>query len=332
MKSHLRQYPNSEKAPAALYFLGRLAEQARDPAAARAYYDEINLFYPNYYYAVRARERLRETAIARATPSAAANSFLRGISFPARSRRFDFTPNRAALQRIERSRLLTAAAMDDLAETELVFGAGADDQPQVMAMELAAKAMRHSQPEKAIRYIKRYAPGYLFVPLDSAPAEFWRLGFPMPYRESVESYSRKESLDPFLVAALIRQESEFYPKAISPARAYGLMQVLPATGRTLSRRLGIRRFTTSMLHQPEVNMQLGTHYLRLLYDQLNERWEPTLAAYNAGKGRADAWLTWYEYREPAEFVECIPFSETRNYVQIVMRNADIYRRLYGGAR
>jgi len=332
MKAHLRQYPNSEKAPAALYFLGRLAEQSNDIGAARAYYDEVNLFYPNYYYAVLARGRLRDAAIARATASAAVNALLRGIAFPPRSRQINFSPNLTAQQRIERFRLLSAAGLDDLAENELRYGARIEDQPHVLAVELAASAIRRSFPERSIRYIKRYAPAYLYVPLDSAPADFWRLAFPLPFRDSLQEFSTKEDLDLYLVAALIRQESEFDPKAVSPARAYGLTQVLPSTGRSLSRTMGIKGFTTSMLFRPEFNLQLGTRYLRILNSQLEGRWEATLAAYNAGKSRADAWLTWYEYREPAEFVECIPFSETRNYVQIVMRNADVYRRLYGGAK
>ena len=135
-------------------------------------------------------------------------------------------------------------------------------------------------------------------------------------------------LDPFLVASLIRQESEFNPKAISSARAYGLTQVLPSTGRQLSRRLGITRFSSSMLFEPEINLKLGTYYLKTLLDQQEGSWEQTLASYNAGKRRADEWATWATFREPSEYIETIPFTETRNYIQIVLRNAHVYRRLY----
>jgi soluble lytic murein transglycosylase len=131
-----------------------------------------------------------------------------------------------------------------------------------------------------------------------------------------------------LIAALIRQESEFNPRAVSRARAYGLTQVLPSTGRQLSRRLGIGGFRTDRLFDPSLNLRLGTHYLRSLLDMHNGRWEVTLAAYNAGKSRTDVWQSWYDYREPAEFVETIPFTETRTYVAVVLRNADVYRRLY----
>ena len=176
--------------------------------------------------------------------------------------------------------------------------------------------------------MKRYAPGYLSLPLESAPQEFWRLAFPLPYRAAVETYSRANDLDPCLLAALIRQESEFDPKAISRARAYGLTQVLPGTGRLLSRRAGLPYFKPELLFQPEVNIRLGAFYIKSLILQFDGSVETALAAYNAGKNRAALWRTWSEFREPAEFIETIPYSETRNYVQTVLRNADLYRRLY----
>ena len=90
----------------------------------------------------------------------------------------------------------------------------------------------------------------------------------MPYRHSLEEYSRQQSLDPFLVAALIRQESEFNTKAVSRANARGLTQVMPSTGRQLSRQLKIPRYSTSMLFKPDMNLKIGTFYLKALSDQL----------------------------------------------------------------
>lgn len=110
----------------------------------------------------------------------------------------------------------------------------------------------------------------------------------------------------------------------------GLAQVMPATGKQLSRKLGIKRFRNAMLLRPEINLRLGAYYLRSILDQFDGRWEPVLAAYNAGGSRARAWLGWGDFREPAEFVETIPFSETRHYVQVVLRNAETYRALYAG--
>jgi soluble lytic murein transglycosylase len=94
----------------------------------------------------------------------------------------------------------------------------------------------------------------------------------------------------------------------------------------------MQRFRANMLFQPDTNLRMGTYYLRSLLDSLQGQWEQALASYNAGKRHVTSWLTWNQFREPAEFVETIPFNETRNYVQSVLRNADVYRRLYGNVQ
>ena len=98
-------------------------------------------------------------------------------------------------------------------------------------------------------------------------------------------------------------------------------------------RLGIPRYSTTLLFNPSINMRLGTLYLHNAFEHFGHKWEETIASYNAGMGRVGGWLQTSprQYREPAEWVETIPFDETRGYVQSVMRNADFYRRLYADA-
>ncbi len=329
LRAHLRLFPASENASAALYFLGRLAQASNDTNAARSYYDEIVREYPNYYYTVLARQRLEE--LGTGAPSPAVSEFLRSVVFPSRARTLNFVPNATAIARLERARLLVSAGLEDWAEGELRFGAQNEDQPQVLAVELASLSSQHAGPDQAMRYIKRYAAGYLYMPIASAPLDFWKFAFPIPYRVDLERFSKQNGLDPFLMAALIRQESEFNPSVVSHSNARGLTQILPSTGRELSRRLKLRPYSTLALFQPAVNLQFGTLYLKLMADSLDGKWEVALAAYNAGLARAHDWLSWGEFREPAEFIETVPFQETRNYIQTVLRNADVYRRLYKGA-
>ncbi len=295
MQEHVTRYPDSDKASAALYFLGR--------------YSECLAKWPMSYYSVLSRKKLASA------PKGPAPD-------PAR-----FTPSPAMQARIARAKQLTVANLPEWAEFELRFAA--DDQPFVAATELAETAARRGAHDQALRYVKAYAKGYLSMPLESAPERFWKFAFPRPYSGPLEKHAESSDLDPHLVAGLVRQESEFNPKAVSRAKAYGLTQVLPSTGRELYRRLKLGTFRTSVLTDPDVNLRLGTHYLRQLNQSLGGKWEQTLAAYNAGKTRVDRWKTWYDYREPAEFIETIPFTETREYVQVVLRNADVYRRLYG---
>src|SRR5262249_6849086 len=137
------------------------------------------------------------------------------------------------------------------------------------------------------------------------------------------------NVDPFLMAALIRQESEFDSKAVSKANARGLTQIEPITGKEISRRLKTPAFTTAKLFDPTLNLRFGTYYFKQMPDALNGNVAAALAAYNAGLSRANAWLKWGDFREPAEFVETVPFTQTRGYIQAVLRNADAYRRIYG---
>jgi soluble lytic murein transglycosylase len=105
---------------------------------------------------------------------------------------------------------------------------------------------------------------------------------------------------------------------------------MPATGRELARKLKVGGYSTARLKDPATNLRLGSYYLGQILAAFDGRVEPALASYNAGKSRADRWLTWAEYREPAEFIENIPFDQTREYVQVLLRNADVYRTLYEG--
>jgi len=326
MREHLEKYPADARASGALYFLGRLSEGAKDFAASRAYYEKIVDVFPNYYYAVLARQRLADAQMVAAAPAPKVIEFLGGIGLQERKESPALEASPATKLRIERARLLETGGFSDLAESELRFGARNDGQPLLLAMELARSA---KAPYMSLHYMKTLAPDYLATPFERMPRRFWELLFPMPYQRDLVTNARLQNLDPYMVAALVRQESEFNPAAVSHKSAYGLTQIMPATGRQLARRTGVRRFRKSMLLQPATNLKLGSKYLRSMLDEWGGKWEETLASYNAGKSRVDEWLSWDVYREPAEFVETIPFTETRDYVQAVLRNAAMYRRLYG---
>ena len=325
LREHVERFPDEPSASTALYFLGRLAEADKEYGAARVYYEKVDELFPELLL-WRPGARAPDPAPPGWRPALCEDSCQAGeIPFPT-SRH---VPVREASPetrlRIERARLLKTGGFDDWAETELRFGIRKDGQPCLLAMELARFA---DSPHQRLRYMKSAVPDYLSMALDDAPTAFWELLFPLPYRTDLVRNAKLHNLDPFIVAGLIRQESEFNPQALSAARAYGLTQVRPATGRQIARRAGVRRFSTRSLFHPATNLKLGTYYLRLLLDQWGGKWEETLASYNAGKTRVDDWLSWGSYREPAEFVESIPFTETREYVQAVLRNAAVYRELY----
>lgn len=331
LRAYIQAYSGSEDINDAIYFLGRLQERKNDTASARACYDQLQSRFPNTYYAMIARERIKQPSLEAATSSPAMREFFQAIEWPSRPEFPSFTPGDLAKVRLTRAGLLQLTGLGDMAEDELKFGARNDgSQSNVYALELAKLATARGAPDQALRDIKSFAPGYLYMPFDQAPTQFWQYAFPIPYRDSIAAHSNEQSLDPFFVAALIRQESEFNSAVISHANAYGLMQILPSTGRELSRKLGIKRFTAGQLLTADRNVQLGTLYVRNLLNSFGGQEEYVLASYNAGPSRAKLWQTWGPFREQPEFVEAVPFHETRNYVQVVLRNADVYRRLYAG--
>lgn len=327
-RQHLMLYPSSDKAGASVYYLGRLAAKSGDGAAALAWYRFLTRRYPNFYYTFVASADLRALEARRLQPSRQVEDFLGSIHFPERQLKADLTPDAATARRIERARLLSRAELDAWAESELRYAARNGAQPWPVTLELAEMATRAGAPDRALRHIKAVLPTYLFLPRDGAPARFWRLAFPMPYRSLIVKYSSQAGLDPYLVAALIRQESEFNPRALSASKAVGLMQIMPSVGRELARRNRIRGFRASQLTSPETNIRLGTFYFRHLLDSCDGRTEDTLAAYNAGRSRVALWRGWGPFEDTGEFAETIPFTQTRDYVQIVLRNAELYRALY----
>jgi soluble lytic murein transglycosylase len=117
--------------------------------------------------------------------------------------------------------------------------------------------------------------------------------------------------------------------AISHANAYGLMQLLPEVGRTMAKEVKLKPYSTASLLEPVPNLRLGTRYFKQMIEGNGGKVEYALAAYNAGSNRVADWLTNGQYQDMPEFVESIPFTETREYVQAILRNVQVYKKLYG---
>jgi soluble lytic murein transglycosylase len=155
-----------------------------------------------------------------------------------------------------------------------------------------------------------------------------RIIYPFPLRPLVFREARERGVDPWLVAAVIRQESAFMPAAVSPAGAVGLMQILPTSGEDLAVANEVEPYSRSLLGVPEVSVLFGTTYLRDLLERHDHFLPLALSAYNAGPARASRWRGFPEAADPQRFVERIPYAETRGYVRNVIRNQAVYRHLY----
>jgi soluble lytic murein transglycosylase len=231
---------------------------------------------------------------------------------------------------VQKAELLANGGLVDFAVRELQAAAAAT--PDGGSWGPAETAQLYGETghyDQAIELMKHSAPNYFALDIPDLPRKYWEALFPKAFWTDLKRSAAANALDPYLVASLIRQESEFNPNAVSRANAVGLMQLLPKTGKQVAKEVKLQRYSASQLYTPAVNLQLGTRYFRGMVDKFGGSFEYALAAYNAGSDRVDEWLSQGKYRDPQEFVESIPFTETREYVQAILRNASVYKQIYG---
>ena len=326
-RDHIMNYPQSPHVPAALYFVGRL-EQKKHPSTARALYLFLVKRYVHDYYALEAANQLK------ALPRMSASATELNPELPIAELTAKIPPVEplavqpcrlgvpdATLRTFE---ILKSVHLDTLAGRNLTARLAHD--PSAVPLLLALSRFRAEQDKHdlALRSAKKIAPDYYVQPFSELPREIWDLLFPTAFAREVRQRAVSNHLDPSLVMALIRQESAFNPRATSPSDARGLMQILPSTA-TRSRRS--RSTVARRLYNPAYNVRFGCAYLRQLLKRFKGNLPETLAAYNAGPTRVSEWISDYSFRDPAEFVESIPFQETRIYVKAVLKDRAIYHQL-----
>ncbi|MEO6964817.1 MAG: transglycosylase SLT domain-containing protein [Acidobacteriaceae bacterium] len=316
----IERYPDDTHLSTAIYWRGVVYEEVeKNPAAAAACYQKLVTTFPQYYYADLARQRLAKLgAVAPSTLPILAN--IDAPSVPELS-----TEIPEGDIHVERARLLANAGLYQYIVPEI------STSPDSRTWRAYAEAQLYGsdgETWRSLRIMKQKVRSYFSMPIDSIPRGYWELLFPQPYWAALESSSKKQGLDPYLVVSLVRQESEFNPKVISYANAWGLMQLLPKVGSRLAHKERVHPYRTASLLNPDLNLKLGTAYFRELMDEFNGQPEYALAAYNAGDDRVKAWLANGPYASMPEFVESIPFTQTREYVEAIMRNREVYHRLY----
>ncbi|HEX4381144.1 MAG TPA: transglycosylase SLT domain-containing protein, partial [Candidatus Acidoferrum sp.] len=322
LTAFLRKYPTSANAPDALYWLGRNAERGGNPGHARAYFQTAVNRWPQTYFGHASAARLEKLG----TGDQDAPDFLAAIPPAPALRSVDEPIPEAAKDRWVRAQALRIIAFDASAELELKSGFFATGSPRLL-LEAAQCAFDQGHFATGMSYGRLIVPSFDSRKISDVPPNVWKTIFPLPYEASLRREAARNEFDPMLAAGLIRQESTFQADIVSHANAVGLMQVLPKTGKLLAKQLKVR-YTKAKLFDPEYNLELGMLYIAGLLKLTGEP-EYALAAFNAGEDRIAAWRAERNYEEISELVESIPFTETRDYVQIVMRNADVYRQVYG---
>ncbi len=319
----IRLYPTSTEAVSALYWRGRIYEtQEHKPALAAANYRAIIRAYQHFFYAQMARQRLAALGNTQTAPQPQLDK----IQPPPAPALVESFP--ADSPHLAKARLLANAGLNDYIAEEI---AADPDSGSWSALAEAQIYASYGEAYRALRALKRALPSAASSSIKSIPLAYWRILFPEPWWETIKAESAKNNLDPYLVASLIRQESEFNPSVISYANAYGLMQLLPTVGKSMARQEGLSGFSTYQLLDPATNIRLGTRYLREGVTKFGGVTEYALAAYNAGDSRVEEWQAAGPYQGIDEFVESIPFTQTREYVESILRNVEIYREIDAAA-
>jgi len=304
------RFPRSDYRPSWLYWSARAAQQSGDIETGVARLRLTATDYHNSYYGRLAVKRLEGERGGTVAPT------LQRLPLPAPS--IPTSGRIASLLSVG----LNREAMNELQYAQRVWG----DSPQLQAT-IAVTHKRLGNVRAGINAMKRAYPQYLAAGGETLPSEILQVIFPVDYWPLLQKYSKERNLDPYVVAALVAQESNFDPVVRSSANAYGLMQVLPSTGRSYARKLGVRPFSTRRLTEADVNVRLGT---QIFADTIRKFGGVhfALAAYNAGDSRVLKWQREKPGLPQDEFIDDIPFPETQNYVKRILGTAEDYRHLY----
>jgi len=307
-------FPRTDYRPSYLYWAAKAREQAGDATGARAGFQLVHTDYANSYYGRLAAKALESNRIAVAAP---------GLLSAAQAEGDIDTPTADII------RWLIFVEMYDEALDEVRYAERAHGSSAQLAATRAWLLNKKGELRLGINLMRRTYPQFLAAGGESMPQDVLSVIFPLQYWPLIGKYAQAHALDPYLVAALIAQESTFDKDIGSSAGAIGLMQIMPATGRRWARRLGIRNFSTRRLTVAETNVRIGTAYFADLMKQFGSD-HAALAAYNAGESRVVRWQRERPGVARDEFIDDIPFPETQNYVRRILGTAEDYRRLYGG--
>jgi soluble lytic murein transglycosylase len=317
-------FPRADYRPSWLYWSARSRDQLKDAPTANERYRLVVADYRNSYYG-RLAATLLTTRRQPVLPSP--TNVVTASVAPAK------VPPTDALMRDLTALQLYDEALREVQYAQRVWGDSAPLQATTAWIRyrqgLGLRAQdRFTAMRGAITLMRRAYPQFLAAGGEELPVDVLQIIFPLDYWPLIQKYSKIHSLDPYLITALMAQESTFTAEIRSSANARGLMQLLPSTGRIYARKIGMKSFTTASLMQPETNVRLGTRYFKDLVDRFGGV-HYALAGYNAGEHRVVRWQSEAPGLPTDEFIDNIPFPETQNYVKRILGTAEDYRRLYG---
>lgn len=352
---HLAQlYPPGENTPRCYYFEGKALERQGNRGAALEVYKKLAERFDHTYYAYRALEKTNAVKQGFFFDPLGGDDFseaLEDINDPGQSAELSAimeiwqqandaalnsaSSEEASIHFIKYNELMELGLTDYAAdEARYLVNITSDTKKDSAQIKLAETLIKSGEYRTPIRFADSKVKNAVFSGKSSGLSKkLWQMAYPKGYWKSIDKNAARYNVDPYLVLAVIREESRFNPRATSRSGARGLMQIMPKTGRGIARNLEFSRYRTSKLYEPSLNITMGSFYLSNLIKNFSDNFYLALAGYNGGPNRIKGYVNaWYngELRlvDIDEFVESIPSRETRLYVQKVMESYFEYKRLY----
>ncbi len=312
---YLAKYPDADYTSNALFWSAKVHERQGNTAKRDALLRSLIEKYPYAYYAYRAREIL-------GVPLLPPNEIASGFSFPQQALADSADPRLAvALE-------LRAVGLDVDAARELKRVAASATLDPVLSWRLADAYSAAGEPLRAIGILNREFKDLIRHGGSGIPHRFWEILYPRFWWDEIRAASAAAGTDPWLMAAIIRQESGWDPTTVSNAGAVGLMQIMPDEATSIGAEAGLGNTQRADLFDPAINIRVGAAELRQKLDAMTGNRILALASYNAGETAVRRWLERTPASDLDSFVDSIPYAETRLYVMIVTRNLHEYQRVY----
>ena len=316
------QYANYPEMAKVLFWLGKSAELAGENTQAQNYYAQILKSHIDNYYAFRAKERLKALR-----GGIDQGWHLKNFSMINNSidlKNWDWSLPKEEIQFLNPT-IKELLSLNLWQEAISLLSNNYDKQYPALQAWLKIKV------ENAIVDGIKIASDQIYKqkPTLNAQNDYWKLSYPLIYFEYTQESALKNNFNPFLLQALMRQESRFQPKVISTSKAYGLCQLLMGTAKEVAKSVNLPSPTTELLMTPAYNINLGSKYLGDLIKRFDGQAQLAVAAYNAGPGSVSKWQKASTTQDPDMFIESIPYEETRKYVINVFENYWIYENLFG---
>ena len=313
---HINNFSTTKSAPAMNFWLGKVYEKEENKTEAQKIYNRIISKYPDDYYAFRAYGRI--TFLTKGKDF----GWDMGYNSPIKQDKFtlDLPYSYSEIKTKFGATLAELLLVEDFNTIDYFEGF---KEPFIESWIYYKKELRSTSTTTARNAMEEYAEK------PDRTDKRWKFIYPCYFMEEINKYAERNAISPYLLVALIREESYFNPLALSGSNAVGLTQILPSTAKEVSERRGYGRINEFLLFNPETNIKYGAAYFAQIKKQMNDSNLYAVASYNGGAGALSSWLKNISAADTDEFIEYIPYEETKNYIKKVFRSYWNYVRIYG---